>query len=169
MRPARAPADDLRQNRQHGASLLAQAILYPSRHHGKNLATDDPALLQLTQLATQDARRDGAAEAAMEKRAADLAVARGAAIQDAENMQLVAAADELVEGDGGAELDVAHVQAGQARDFRAGPCRWWRNLCHRFLHATLFVRIYRSLARTLDGVERQTNEQDGDLVRGVER
>src|SRR3546814_15776088 len=70
------------------------------------------------QLAAEDARGDGAAHRAVQQRAANLAIPMRPQVQDAQDVELVSPADDLVEANGRAEFDVADSQVGQRRHAR---------------------------------------------------
>src|SRR5690606_7268987 len=112
---ARAPSYDLGQDRHQCPPAIRKAVFHSSRHDRIDLAAEQPAFLQLPQLAAQDARRDGPAEAAMQKRAPDLPIAMRSVVEDAQDVKLVAAAENSVESDRRAQPYMAHVQSGQAR------------------------------------------------------
>src|SRR3546814_9540475 len=71
------------------------------------------------QLAAEDARGDGAAHRAVQQRAANLAIPMRPQVHDAQDVELVSPADDLVVANGRAELDVADSPVGQRR--HAGP------------------------------------------------
>src|SRR3546814_9462824 len=76
MRAGRTPSDNFAQNRQQGSAPIRKAVLHPARHDRIGLAVDEAPMLQLFQLAAEDARGDGAAHRAVQQRAANLAIPR---------------------------------------------------------------------------------------------
>src|SRR3546814_17762066 len=100
-------------------------------------------MLQLFQLAAEDARGDGAAHRAVQQRAANLAIPMRPQVQDAQDVELVSPADDLVEANGRAEFDVADSQVGPRRHARP---RDRFGIQRNVLRPTLFPRIYISEA-----------------------
>src|SRR3546814_5355050 len=62
MRAGRTPSDNFAQNRQQGSAPIRKAVLHPARHDRIGLAVDEAPMLQLFQLAAEDARSDGRSE-----------------------------------------------------------------------------------------------------------
>src|SRR3546814_7892058 len=83
MRAGRTPSDNFAQNRQQGSAPIRKAVLHPARHDRIGLAVDEAPMLQLFQLAAEDARGDGAAHRAVQQRAANLAIPMRPQVQDA--------------------------------------------------------------------------------------
>src|SRR3546814_14257862 len=99
-------------------------------------------MLQLFQLAAEDARGDGAAHRAVQQRAANLAIPMRPQVQDAQDVELVSPADDLVVANGRAEFYVADSQVGQRRH---APPRASFSTPRHVLRTTLFARIYRNV------------------------
>lgn len=154
MRAGRTPSDDLGQDGQHRGTLRRKAVFDMARDGAEILPGDQATLLKLFQLAAEDARRDRLAQAAMQQRSPDRAKSLRAALQNAQDVQLVPAAYDLIERDGRAQPDMAEVLPGQKRDsWTTGKLRV---IGHAMPHTIVFVRIYDIVLCCLGSVQRIT-------------
>src|SRR3546814_4366312 len=76
-------------------------------------------------------------------------------VQDAQDVELVSPADDLVEANGRAEFDVADSQVGQRRHARP---RARFSIQRNVLRTTLFARIYDIVLQRLCRSEEHTSE-----------
>src|SRR5438477_7723055 len=104
VRPSHSPANDLIHHGDQRAALLCQPVLDPGRNDRKLLAVDEAALLEVFELAAENAWRDRLSESAEQQRLANLAVALRSFDQHPQDAQLVLSAGQLIEADERAEL-----------------------------------------------------------------